>query len=977
MFLKALRRAIFIVGLLMLVGCSGDEVSVLNRPAEFKVLSEVRSIDPGPYSFTVEEGPVNSWIPGGSFEPISFRTKVHAIGSSPNEIILPKEEIDGWDVLKSGFYRGAKVRVYRVVNGRLEKIREDRIKEHHASGWNFALEAVGENKLIAPDSTNATLTLPSWSRRNCFYYFCVFTVDTKGRISPPSQAAPLYIDASYPAVVEQPDNSLINFNMDGNPVRLDSLSSPSGLNVQLDQNSGFITLRWSADDKRDYSGYLIGISDYPPEKHQGYHLFLEQSPADPRLHIQKGDMIFIDQKKKKWEKEKLYSNRVFNTQTAAPPSPLFDYSLHSRWSLVDHPKPLPEDVTDHGSSCLLLEADNDNEVRIGVYNHSGTVQRWYKVLDPEKQYVVEFLGRQEGLAKSSSVIFGFEGPYEGEIKSIRFDLTSDWKRYRAHFKVPKLLQEDRPGRMILSFTGPGKVWLDNWRVYESQTAFMDFSENDYQALKESGMAYFRAHSNVRTRWGYSMKSFTDSIGNSEFWGNSGLSSHGLPSLLRIIKKGKLDPWLQIEMCMDEKEWLGFVEYFCAPYSPDEDSPEKKPWAYKRYQQGQKEPWIKEFDRILFEMSNETWNGLFKPWFFYGISMPDVSAKKQYVSGEIYGLFQEYVVGILKSSPYWSLEVDEKFQFILGGWALQTGDDGYGQQAMKMSPTSDYLTIAAYNGGWDERRPPAKPGPKGFSDSLTWAARESVLRATALQSGRSSAKGDYYLGTYEGGPGYNLDGLNGVSMTQEQVEQEAQTMKSLAAGTATLDVFLAQSYHGFKVQNFFTFSRNRYYWSSHAKERNGGQPYPAWKALSLYNRYGTGDFLEVETRSAPTWDFPQSQNHRESKKVPLVAAYATRKQDRLNLFVLSRKVIDYPLHGDDGFSPVTVHLPFSKARKVTLFKMSGDPAAHNLDGDHVQIERIDLHPELIGNRLHINEKTGADARGLPPASTFLYVFEGLQ
>lgn len=81
---------------------------------------------------------------------------------------------------------------------------------------------------------------------------------------------------------------------------------------------------------------------------------------------------------------------------------------------------------------------------------------------------------------------------------------------------------------------------------------------------------------------------------------------------------------------------------------------------------------------------------------------DAAQGKKTTSGETYGLFQEYVIAVLRSSPYWNTSnLEEKFEFPLGGWANQV----YRLNAASVSPSSRYLTIGAYNGGWDEEEPP--------------------------------------------------------------------------------------------------------------------------------------------------------------------------------------------------------------------------------------------------------------------------------
>jgi hypothetical protein len=134
-------------------------------------------------------------------------------------------------------------------------------------------------------------------------------------------------------------------------------------------------------------------------------------------------------------------------------------------------------------------------------------------------------------------------------------------------------------------------------------------------------------------------------------------------------------------------------------------------------------------------------------------------------------------------------------------------------------------------------------------------------------------------------------------------------------------------------------------------------------------------LRTETLSVPTADLKAFSRRQTIKNAPLAAIYATRKEDRYSLFILSRKVPNYPVRGDDGYTPVNVELPFGGAKSITLYRMTGAPDANNLLSDNVKIEKLEIPSSTLGRRFSLNAETGADERGLPPASTFLYVFNG--
>ena len=78
--------------------------------------------------------------------------------------------------------------------------------------------------------------------------------------------------------------------------------------------------------------------------------------------------------------------------------------------------------------------------------------------------------------------------------------------------------------------------------------------------------------------------------------------------------------------------------------------------------------------------------------------------------------------------------------------------------------------------------------------------------------------------------------------------------------------------------------------------------------------------------------------------------------------------------DDGFTPMTLRLPFTRAESVTLMKMAGNPRAHNLDEWAVQVQKQEGVP--FAEPFRLTRATTGEARdGLPPGSVLLYIFEG--
>lgn len=970
----------FLVALSALASASTSFAAVpatYKAPADIAITTNVAAPALGGWTTTTERLPVENLMRGGEYEGFDFRTRLFASADGADVVPVSKQDATGWDSRREGYYEGAKARVYRIVDGRLVNVRNDTVARHRASGWGTTLA----DKIVPQGEGRFQWSFENYNSPAAPYYFSVVAVAKDGTWSLPSN----FQEVTRPkkCEVKAKNDGLKAFPWPAaGPGSVEGKAPPAPANFQAttDQD-GVVTFTWDPVSEPDLAGYLVLMSDYPPDKHLGYGYDLAGKAATPEQQIKKGDMVFLDLRRTGWSRQKYTANRVWGDWASGGMREIFSgqqgENPNHTWTLVPHPKPIPAEFadSDRGRSCLKIDMKGNEKISLRDYNHAGPGQNWYPVLKVGRPYIVEFWARQDGMA-APNIHFGFSGVYDGLIQQ-DFALSGDWKKYSFEFSPSKEwpIENEAVGQMMLSFAGPGTLWLDCFRIYPKETGYMRLPKADVDALRDSGMAFFRTHMFIKSAASYFLDDLTNAPGVVAYRGNLpiGEFESTLPQVLGFLKEAKINPWLQVEMSFSEAEWLGLVEYLAAPYDPAKDSPETKPWAYKRFSQGQEKPWVDEFGKLIFEVSNETWNPLFKPWIFSWAKMADASTGRVYAHGELIGLMTAYILDQMKKSPYWPA-LGSKMETAVGGWLIELGDNGYGQAACKVCPDIKHDLVANYNGGWDEGAAPAEADDTGRRLALTVAPHYIHWKNNELAQSRDrlAAQGvKFNVGTYEAGPGYALP--NTISHKQE--EAEAQVMKSLAAGTGTLDCFLDGAQQGFVLQNFFTFSRGRNYWSSHADARRGGQAYPSWLALTLYNNHGQGDFLVVQPSSLPTDKLDKTKTRKAIDAAPLTGVYATRHGDRYSVFVLSRKLDNFPYAGDDGYTPVTLHLPFQSAKKMTLYKLDGDPRATNLDAENVKIQTKEIPAGEFSPTFVLNSARGADDRGLPPAATYLYVFEG--
>ncbi len=942
---------------------SNDEADT--RDARFLVTGDVINSDLPPVSATiVGRGFANgSRFASGGFEPMIFRNAFLATQDAPDRVIAEPRTISNWDSWREGAFDGADIDIWRIENGVFRLVRRDRIAEggFHASGWN-GMPTGG--RIVPGDLNHAELTWEPWYRPDADTWFMVRAMAEDGTLSPPSEAAKASSgDPKRRRKKDEDAPGFIRFEVKpkegpGGP------AAPRDVRV-VPGPDGRPHLSWSSSASGPRpAGYVIYRSSTPPEKQSGYFLALEGGAGKPSVRA--GDLVMLRKTFREISRAEFATDRSWEAGALRRLRPggltsWQDEETGRSWTLRPHAPDTA--VTDPGETYVEFQLDfgKSAELRVGITG--GRDQDWYDVLQPGKTYRIEAWLRSE---RPGRAVFRFTGnsAYSKIMRPIIFETRPEWRQVSAEFTLPSVLEKGA-NVMQLELKGPGVFSVDNLHLYRADAPYMALLPEDRARIADAGLKVLRTHALIKTfSITYDLQQLTNPAG-----GASGTEGNAtLPQLLSAMETTKTEPWLQIEPHFSPEEWAGLVEYLAAPADAG-------PWADKRRRQGREAPWTDAFDHIYFEIGNETWNRMFRPWTFQG--MTDAATGARYKPGEVYGMFQEQVIAALRASPWWAkARLDDKVTFVIGGWNI----NNYGGQAARRSPHSSLVTLAPYIGGWDADQGLPTQEPHTYFGILNWISQNSIptarrhmaWAADAMRAGHAPIE----VGTYEAGPGYVMNGLNGAKVTKEQAEAQERVMKSQAVGTATLDNYLGQAAVGYRLQNFFTYGEGER-WTSHAKWHKGGQAFPSWKLTALFNREGLGDMLKVETLSTPTADLPKAHRKEEVDDAPLTAVYATRKGDRLNVFVLSRRIPDYPVKGDDGCTPVEIALPFRSAAKVTLHRMAAPYDADNVEADNVKIETLDLAPPADPARFKMGEATGAPACGLPAAAAFLYVFEGVK
>lgn len=652
--------------------------------------------------------------------------------------------------------------------------------------------------------------------------------------------------------------------------------------------------------------------------------------------------------------------------------------------LVPHTGPLPATFTEPGRSALLLTAP-EGGAWFGQYlfhRYDDGEGQFYGQLTPGAAYRAEVWLKQEGLA-NGQVWFEVGGSYGDAVSVPPWTVTGDWAHYTVDFTGPPIMAANWHGSLALRVESAGQVWVDNFLVYRTDLPYGDGPFTPHPVAFDTLMAAmpqtgpkpavrfysltYPAHGPMSDLLSNYPSGTIDFIYNVQ----PGISAT-LPHLLAwaaATGDGPADrvvPIITLAEEYNEEEWVQLVEYLGVPYDPAADTPESKPWAYLRSQQrGHGAPWTDDFREIVLEFGNETWhNGAFGGWDGFG--------RPYWVwqGGREYGLFaHHYLVETVMAQPWWdSYNLGDTITFSLNA-GYDAEIDSYGELAVQQVPdVFIHLGHANYVGPkWEtEDEHYDIFDDFGMQQTLVGAYRTMLpliaevdaTRQTLMDAGLAN----YRPYAYEGGPsGYFVPGFG----TEDQVAAAELYGKSVGMAVSALDAWLYSSLHGYGHQAMNAMAAGTG-WTSHTMPGMGGyRPHTGWLALTLRNRYASGDeMLETTVTEAPLLAL-------EGEQIPLVAAYTLQDDASLSVFLLSRSL--------DQTIPVEITLPIESCSSVTRYALTApdgspvDPRANNIEAINVVIDAVSVDAAACaGGKLTVDPTTGGTSGGLPPGAIYLYV-----
>lgn len=445
---------------------------------------------------------------------------------------------------------------------------------------------------------------------------------------------------------------------------------------------------------------------------------------------------------------------------------------------------------------------------MGSFWAGGQMQDWYLSPNPTHSYTFEFW-----VYFDRPVTCTFTTGMSG-VPAEAVNFVAGWQ-YFSRTHSPDAYVVDTKAQLweltVNSGASPLTFGVSQIRVYDAETEFQTLYQ-DWADTMVDGM-YIRDHRLI--------KPAGKTVDVPAITNPAGESPRGttLESLFKTCVQVNANPWIQIEWHLQPSEFVEILAYINAPYT---GLPSDHPMAVKRHLQGRTAPWADAFDDIQFEFGNESWNGLGSFWNPPG-NMTDTVTGETFSQRQVFGYIMKGHADAMMASEFWT----DKIKWVIGGWAK--GD--YGVQAAERFGHPVTVGIAAYNGGWDENGDVLTETDQSYKNQLQNSMLSTVprandqvefLKAMAAKPTNNYVYGEnLFMASYESGPGYNLNGLNGKTVTFDQDIVQEVVNKSNSMGTATLDSFSQQALNGNRHINFFVIGTG-VHWATHSPSWHSGE-----------------------------------------------------------------------------------------------------------------------------------------------------------
>lgn len=927
----------------------------------------------------------------GGYAPVRWTQRLdpaNITAVAGNRIFSGFNILSDFDSYRSGFLvdqpdNPARARVYRAMNGVLQKVRESAITAYSINDWKPALAqgtTLGSGATRIITDTSYTVGFQNFNRPNSDAFFGVAAVDASGArwgavSSGVSHTRPASITTT------QSNGTTITANTSG-WVEDPGFAAPTGVTTTPVGNGSGVTISWNP--VAGASGYIIFFSDTDPAGHDGFYFDLAD---DGGAAVTTGDLIWVDKLITRPERDWI-SNRVYDVENAKAelrsvllsPDVMPDDDPNIDWKLV-------RENPGNGSHALEVTLTNGASLTLGRPWASALDQSFYEAADPSQTYRFSIWLKA---SEPRTVTFNPDLK-DGVNPGSSFNVTTDWQAFSFDFSpAAAQLSGGQVSTWKLPLTsGAGGA---TYTVAAPKLFIVDGVDRPYEMSAEDlarhGTVYgHRLQKNsLCGHRGFTIDGLTNPAGEGGTGSRKETRTGGasLPTQLNdALTTGATLCYVTLDPSLDETEVTQLMEYMFAPAGAGI-------WADKRVAEGRSTPWHTAFPRWRWEWCCEPWNQLFRPWsFVLTDQITDAVTGQVYAGGGYYQLWVNHLKSVMRASPHWTQDVEDRMEWTVGGFHTIPA---WAEGAWDLVPAADTglktaTGIAKYLAGWELGYGTPLQEPEGYYSILNFSSLRGQYVDTDLAvSNRVENGGNgHVMFTYEGGPGYNLNGLNGVVVTEQDEFEQERTTKSISGAAGNVSNYMVAWEAGFDDLNVFIF-RSGSFWSTHAKWNFGGADYPFFQMLKLISEECVGELRQVAGLKVPVQFVPGQGGEPDVYDAPSVRAWQTRNGNRV-CFIITSATLPFdaidsgdPLFdpADDGIRDVCIQLPFASATSLTRYAF--DEALdtnhaynhHNVDvpGSDPLARAISIHQTSMPPEFPALHAV------LSPAATHIYVFDGV-